>query len=126
MVEHPATYEEFGCVSNRNIMGSDGIKRAGRIVILFAFYATSDQKTIRIWRRDWCGQIIVCDDGRFCPQSNFSLCFDTTQEPAEAEFGLHQNAVSDTNVDRTVQPEITRKPAGKEGGRDSAKRDGRG
>lgn len=94
--------------------------------MVFAFYATNDQKTIRVWRRDWCGQIIVCDDGRFCPQSNLSLCFDTMQDAAEAEFGLHQNAVSDANVDRTTQPEIARKPVEKDGGIDSAKRVGRG
>ena len=94
--------------------------------MVFAFYATNDQKTIRVWRRDWCGQIIVCDDGRFCPQSNLSLCFDTMQEAAEAEFGQHKNAASDTNADRTVQPESARKPAGNELGSDSAKRAGRG
>ena len=94
--------------------------------MVFAFYATNDQKTIRICRRDWHGQIIVRDDGRFCPQSNLSLCFETMQDAAEAEFGLHKNAVSDKNADRTVQPEIARKPAGKEGGSDSTKRVGRG
>jgi len=48
------------------------------------------------------------------------------QDAAEAEFGLHQNAVSDANVDRTTQPEIARKPVEKDGGSDSAKRVGRG
>jgi len=92
----------------------------------FAFYAANDQKTIRVWCREWRGYIVFRDDGRFCPQSNRSLCFDTMQEAAEAEFGQHKNAASDTNTDRTVQPESARKPAGNELGSDSAKRAGRG
>ena len=91
--------------------------------MLFAFYATNDQKTIRVWCREWRGHIVFRDDGRCSPQSNLNLCFDTMQEAAEAELWAHANAGSHAAVHCTTLPEISRKPVGKEvRGDDSAKR----
>ena len=56
----------------------------------YEFYATNDPNKVGVRDRQWQGHIIRREDGRWSPESNLDLRFDTMQEAAEAEMNQDQ------------------------------------
>jgi hypothetical protein len=53
--------------------------------MFYEFYATNDPNRVGVRDRQWQGHIIRREDGRWSPESNLDLRFDTMKEAAEAE-----------------------------------------